>query len=95
MLVPQKQNHNDEDYATIMSDNGLIEKTKKAANFGNRKLSKCYKYFFQDYSKFLPIQICVLETALFGQKTQKAFSVRFLLFVKKKMLLLKLTDMEF
>ena len=45
MLVPQKQNHNDEDYATIMSDNGLIEKTKKAANFGNRKLSKCYKYF--------------------------------------------------
>ncbi|MBQ7797518.1 MAG: DUF262 domain-containing protein [Clostridia bacterium] len=45
MLVPQKQNHNDEDYATIMSDNGLIEKTKKAANFGNRKISKCYKYF--------------------------------------------------
>ena len=45
MLVPQKQNHNYDDFSTVMCENGLIERTKKAANFGNRKISKCYKYF--------------------------------------------------
>ncbi|MBQ7917437.1 MAG: DUF262 domain-containing protein [Clostridia bacterium] len=52
MVVPQKQNHNDADYACIMNDNGLpgndsgLEiKTKRPNNLGNRKIAKCYRYF--------------------------------------------------
>ena len=31
MLVPQKQNHNYEDFSTVMCENGLIERTKKSS----------------------------------------------------------------
>lgn len=52
MIVPQKQNHNDEDYASIMSENGLPGnengldiKVKRPSNLGNRKIARCYRYF--------------------------------------------------
>lgn len=44
VLVPQSEGHNSDDYAYIMSTLGLAT-GKKEKNFGNRKISKCFKYF--------------------------------------------------
>lgn len=45
-LVLQKQNLNDEDYAFILSDVGIITfKKNKPANFGNRRIAKAYRHF--------------------------------------------------
>ena len=45
ILVPQFEGHNSADYSYAMSLLGL-SKGKKEKNYGNRKIAKCYKYFF-------------------------------------------------
>lgn len=47
ILVPQCQNHNDEDYLRIMFEAGLVDNSKYPLNFGNRRMAKCYYYFTQ------------------------------------------------
>ena len=45
-LFLQKQNMNDEDFAFILSDKGIItRKAPKPLNFGNRRIAKAYKHF--------------------------------------------------
>ena len=45
-LFLQKQNMNDEDFAFILSDKGIItRKAQKPLNFGNRRIAKAYKHF--------------------------------------------------
>lgn len=47
-LFLQKQNQNDEDYAFVLSDAGVLTlKKNKPANFGNRRISKAFKHFYK------------------------------------------------
>ncbi len=45
-LILQKQNMNDEDFSFVLSDKRIITEQKaQPKNFGNRRISKAYKYF--------------------------------------------------
>lgn len=45
-LYLQKQNLNDEDYAYILSEKGIISEQKsKPLNFGNRRIARAYRHF--------------------------------------------------
>lgn len=47
-LLLQKQNSNDEDYAYILFNNGIItDKHTKPNNFGNRRIAKAFKHFLE------------------------------------------------
>lgn len=48
----QKQNNNDEDYYYLIGEQGLINYNNRQRNYGNRRISKAYRFFFdriQDY----------------------------------------------
>ena len=47
ILTPQIQNNNLNDYLSVMSENGLVKIDPKPKNKGNRKITRCYKYFLQ------------------------------------------------
>ena len=82
-------------WTPLENERNYIPNDAKMQNFLQNGQITLWKLWILECLRFLLIQICVLVEVLFGQKTQKAFFLRFLLFVKKKMLLLKLTDMEF
>ncbi|MBQ9683262.1 MAG: DUF262 domain-containing protein [Neisseriaceae bacterium] len=44
-VIPQKQNKNKEDFEYLFGDIGIIKKTEKPKNFGNRRISKIFNYF--------------------------------------------------
>ena len=79
ILVPQSEGHNSVDYAFVMSDLGLTT-GKKEKNFGNRKISKCYKYFSER-----------IENDICGLSEQEAISKIFEIYeIIKKALIVKI-----
>lgn len=47
ILVPQVQGVNDKDFSQVMFESGIISKSSKEKNWGNRSIAKCYKYFLK------------------------------------------------
>lgn len=45
ILLPQTLNHNQDDFATVMSENGIIDYAKKVQNYGKRKIYRCFSHF--------------------------------------------------
>lgn len=69
ILIPQIQNYNQEDFAAVMADNGIIKVGQKKPFFPLRKISRCYNYYLgrlqQDINEAIgrdedPIE-CILE----------------------------------
>lgn len=70
ILVPQIEGHNSVDYSYVMSLLGLVE-CKKDKNFGNRKISKCYRYF----SERIENEICDLSKKEAIEKVRNIYSI--------------------
>lgn len=47
ILVPQVQGVNDKDFSQVMYESGIVSKSTKEKNWGNRSIAKCYKYFLK------------------------------------------------
>ena len=45
ILLPQVQNYNQDDFSTVMYENGIIKYAPKVAFFGRRKIARCYAHF--------------------------------------------------
>ncbi len=44
ILLPQVQNNNQDDFSTVMYENGILKFAKKVPFFGNRKIARCFNY---------------------------------------------------
>lgn len=45
ILLPQVQNFNQEDFSTVMYENGILKYAKKVQNYGRRKVYRCFSHF--------------------------------------------------
>ena len=45
ILLPQVQNYNQDDFSTVMSENGILKYAKKVPFYGRRKIARCYSHF--------------------------------------------------
>ena len=45
ILLPQTLNYNQDDFATVMYENGVLDYAKKAQNYGKRKIYRCFSHF--------------------------------------------------
>lgn len=44
-LIPQVQNHNQQDYFAVLSQAGILDEIETAAHAGNRRVTKAYRHF--------------------------------------------------
>ena len=51
-VTPQKQGYNLADYCTVLEQAGLNIEGEKKPHFGNRRIAKCYKHFYDSILKF-------------------------------------------
>ena len=45
ILLPQVQNNNQDDFSTVMYENGILKYAKKVSFYGLRKIARCFNYF--------------------------------------------------
>lgn len=45
ILLPQVQNNNQDDFSTVMYENGILKYAKKVNFYGLRKIARCFNYF--------------------------------------------------
>lgn len=45
ILLPQTLNYNQDDFATVMYENGVLDYAKKVQNYGKRKIYRCFSHF--------------------------------------------------
>lgn len=45
ILLPQVQNYNQDDFSTVMYENGILKYAKKVNFYGLRKIARCFNYF--------------------------------------------------
>lgn len=45
ILLPQVQNYNQDDFSTVMFENGILKYAKKMPSYGRRKIYRCFSHF--------------------------------------------------
>ena len=45
ILLPQVQNYNQDDFSTVMFENGILKYAKKMQSYGRRKIYRCFSHF--------------------------------------------------
>lgn len=45
ILLPQVQNNNQDDFSTVMFENGILKYAKKVSGYGRRKIARCFNWF--------------------------------------------------
>lgn len=52
-LIPQVQNHNQQDYFAVLSQAGILDEMETAAHAGNRRVTKAYRHFLSRVELYL------------------------------------------